>query len=208
MTRSMTFDSVHDVQQAFRKLVDAMSRPGLVADLKAQADKLDPDGPCRPSTLLMAIMLLDPEVTFHVHSRREAEAAELFRGLTNARTAPADEADFVFVLRDAADDRLDEAIRQAKSGDLIDPHLSATLIVEAETVAAGDDLRLTGPGIDGETGVRIGTGGGWLAARAEKNREYPMGIDMIFVDSEHRAVCLPRTTQIAAREGRQWVMSR
>jgi len=205
---TMFFDSVHDVQRAFRKLVDAMSRPGLVVDLGEQANKLEPVGPCLSSTLLAAIMLMDTEVAFHVCSRHCAETIGLLKELTNAKTAAAGEADFVFVLRDSADGGLEEAIRRAKSGDLIDPHLSATIIVEVEEVAEDGELRLTGPGIDGERFVRIGAEGDWLAAREEKNREFPMGVDMIFVDARHRAVCLPRTTQIAAREGRKWVMSR
>jgi alpha-D-ribose 1-methylphosphonate 5-triphosphate synthase subunit PhnH len=49
-------------------------------------------------------------------------------------------------------------------------------------------------------GLEVGLGREWIAARAAKNREYPLGVDMIFVDPEGRVAALPRTTGVA--EGR------
>ncbi|WP_019122110.1 phosphonate C-P lyase system protein PhnH [Brevibacillus massiliensis] len=195
-------DLVHDIQASYRKVVDSMSRPGLISDLAAEAGKLDRDAGCFPSTMIIAMMLLDTEVTFKVFSEKEAQVTHMFNRLTYANTAEAERADFIFVLQDAASDDLRNALQKAKIGELIDPHQSATVIVETEAVSGDKALRLTGPGIRGESFVQVKASADWIQIREEKNAEYPLGIDLIFIDESHRLLCLPRTTQIRKEEVR------
>ncbi|WP_199617694.1 phosphonate C-P lyase system protein PhnH [Paenibacillus alkalitolerans] len=195
----MQLDMVHDTQMAYRKLVDSMSRPGTVSRLGEQANNIGMDTCCFGATVLLAMVLLDTEVTFKIVSQREEETARLFNRLTYAREAEAAHADYIFVLRDAKPEQLEQALRAAKTGDLVNPHMSATFIVEAETITNDDDLVLTGPGIKEANGLLVVRDGSWLELRNAKNGEFPMGIDMIFVDRDSQAVCLPRTTQIRKR---------
>lgn len=192
----MKLDLVHDVQKAYRKLIHSMSRPGTITRFGEESCKFGIKAPCYDATVLLALTLLDTEVTFKVCSKREAEIVKLFNQLTYAKQTRAEEADYLFILHDAHPSDFDYAMRAAKTGDLVDPHASATLIVEAAEITADWELVLTGPGIEKENGLRIVAGGSWLDIRAAKNGEYPMGIDMIFVDREQRAACLPRTTQV------------
>lgn len=196
----MRLDLVHDIQRAYRKLIDSLSMPGTIADLSAEAEMLERDGGCLQSTLVLALMLLDTEVTFKVFSARESEAAHLFSRLTYARQAEAEDADFIFVLGDAAPGDLLRALKSAKIGDLEDPHRSATLIIETDGLSDGPKLRLTGPGIRTFAAVELFEEEGWVEVRKKRNAEYPMGLDLIFVDSHHRLLALPRTTQIAKEE--------
>ncbi|CAM4233510.1 phosphonate C-P lyase system protein PhnH [Paenibacillus alkaliterrae] len=195
----MQLNIVHDTQIAYRKLVDSMSRPGTISHFGEQANLIGMEAGCYGTTVLLAMVLLDTEVTFKICSEREEELAKLFNRLTYAREAEAAAADFIFVLNDTKPDQLEQALHAAKTGDLVNPHVSATLIVEAETLTNDTDLVLTGPGIKEANGLRIVTDGCWLELRNEKNSEYPTGIDMIFVDRDNQAVCLPRTTQIRKR---------
>lgn len=195
----MKLDLVHDIQKAYRKVVDSMSRPGLIGNLAEEALKVDLEIGCFPSTVVLALMLLDTEVTFKVFSEREAEIAKWFNQITYAKSAEAEKADYIFVLNDAVPHGLEHALQLAKTGDLVNPHESATIIVETVGVRHGDAFILTGPGIAGERRVTVEAPGNWVKIRAEKNAEYPMGIDLIFLDPGHHLLCLPRTTQIRKR---------
>ncbi|MDF2837676.1 MAG: phosphonate lyase system protein PhnH [Paenibacillus sp.] len=196
----MKLDQVHDIQTAYRKVIDSMSRPGTVSVLSEEAGKLERDESFLPSTLVLAKMVLDTEVTFKVFSGREAEAAHTLGQLTYAREAEASEADYIFVLLDAAPGDLLRAIEAAKIGELGDPHFSATLIIETAGLSGGEKLQLTGPGIRDFAHAEPHTGDDWIESRAGRNAEFPLGLDLIFVDADHRLLALPRTTQIA-REG-------
>lgn len=193
----MSLDLVHDLQRAYRKTVDSMSRPGLISNIKAQADKIDLEMGCFKSTMVLALMLFDTEVTFKVVSEREAEITKLLNQLTYAKAAEAQIADFILVLHDAGLLDLGKAFTAAYPGDLMDPHRAATIIVEADALSNEGNLALTGPGIDQKSYVMVQAAGNWVELRAEKNAEYPLGIDLIFTDSDHNLLCIPRTTQIA-----------
>ncbi|GBF34013.1 PhnH protein [Desulfocucumis palustris] len=195
----MKLDAVHDIQRAYRKTLDAMSRPGLISNIKAQADNIDVEAGCFNSTVVLALMLLDTEVTFKAVSEREAEISRLINQLTYARAAEPENADFIFILNDAGPLALEKAFKAACPGNLIDPHKSATIIVEVATLGNNGDLIITGPGIDRESCIKVQTTDSWVDIRAEKNVEYPLGIDIIFTDSSHNILCIPRTTQIVKR---------
>ncbi|WP_282935203.1 phosphonate C-P lyase system protein PhnH [Paenibacillus sp. RC67] len=197
----MKLDRVHDIQTAYRKLIDSMSRPGKIADLVKEADKLDSNQGCLPATLLVAQMLLDTEVAFAVVSERKGQTAHLLSQLTYAKETVLHEADYIFVMSDAASGELVHALETAKIGELKDPHHSATLIIESESVSSGTKLRLTGPGIQATAQAEISSSESWIEARAERNDEFPLGLDLIFTDKSHRLLALPRTTQVVKEEG-------
>jgi alpha-D-ribose 1-methylphosphonate 5-triphosphate synthase subunit PhnH len=195
----MKLDLVHDIQTAYRGLLDSMSRPGSISNMEEQSGKVDIETGCFPSTAVLALMLLDTEVSFKVFSEREDEITKIINQLTYAKAADAKKADFIFVLDDALPGDLEEALVKAKTGDLINPHESATVIVEADSVTSGEQMVLSGPGIEKECFASVSISGNWEEIRAEKNVEFPLGIDLIFTDSNSNLLCLPRTTQISQR---------
>ncbi|HBW34700.1 phosphonate C-P lyase system protein PhnH [Desulfosporosinus sp. BICA1-9] len=197
----MNLDLVHDIQAAYRKTLDSMSRPGLIKNIRHQADKVQMESGCFDSTLVLVLMLLDTEVKFKVYSEREAEMAKLINQLTYAKATEVESADYILVLKDAKAEDLAVALRRAYPGDLLNPHKAATMIIEADSVSNERNLSLTGPGIETECYIDVKTSDGWVDLRAEKNSEYPMGIDLIFTDREDNIVCLPRTTQITEQVG-------
>ncbi|TGE38745.1 phosphonate C-P lyase system protein PhnH [Desulfosporosinus fructosivorans] len=193
----MKLDLVHDLQRVYRKTLDSMSRPGVIHNFLNQADKLDMEEiGCFDATFLLVLMLLNTEVKFSVCSKHEAEMAKLVNQLTYAKRTEVQNAEYILVLQDAQPEELERALRLAYLGDLKDPHKAATIIIEADALSNERDLILTGPGIETESYVKVTTADCWVDLRADKNSEYPLGIDLIFTDPNNNILCLPRTVQI------------
>lgn len=173
-------------QRTFRAMLSAMSMPGTVEQVSvARAE----DGPWA-AVIAVAQSLLDHEVTFHVVATAGPEETILRR--TGSRTAPLDRAGYVFA--DAA--HALAAIEAAHEGPLEEPERSATVVVLCDAVGEGDlVLTLSGPGVDGETTLRVGgLDAAVVKARAERNWPFPTGIDLVLVDPRGRLASLPRST--------------
>ncbi|MGE7182460.1 phosphonate C-P lyase system protein PhnH [Peribacillus sp. NPDC006672] len=192
----MNLDVVHDIQTVYRKLVTATSRPGTLVVLDREARTLDVQMECLSSTILLARTVLDPEVSFKVISKAEEAVSRMINQLTYSKPVDLPEADFIFILHDASEEQMKEALNKAKVGNLLNPHESAMIILEVPDVTKGDSMILSGPGIQDESFLSLPNVSAWLAARNEKNMEFPLGIDMYFVDQQDRLIALPRTTQI------------
>lgn len=195
----MKFDYVHDVQRAYRKLIDSISKPGTMVSLYEESRKLDSVANCNRSILVLMLMLLDAEVTFHILGGETQNISRYINQLTYSKVVPLEEADFIYVLEGADSEELEGAIIRCKIGDLVNPHLSATLIIEVEKISNHRDLVLSGPGIKGKKYISISGETDWVRLRAEKNIEYPLGIEMYFVDKNYNLLALPRTTKITKR---------
>lgn len=197
----MNLDVVHDIQTVYRKLVTATSRPGTLVVLDREARTLDVQMECLSSTILLARTVLDPEVSFKVISKAEEAVSRMINQLTYSKPVDLPEADFIFILHDASEEQMKEALDKAKVGNLLNPHESAMIILEVPDVTKGDSMILSGPGIQDESFLSLPNVSAWLAARNEKNMEFPLGIDMYFVDQKDRLIALPRTTQIRENGG-------
>ncbi len=189
----MSLDPVHDLQSVYRKILDAMSRPGTVLDLGREAGLLDMDLPFNKALVLVALALLDAETSFALSSSDSASQSKALSRMTYARPATPGEADFVFVPSGAD---VAAAIAGAKAGSLVDPHLGATIVIEVPSLDEAGGLTLSGPGIESTARLGLGIDHGWLAARRAKNIEFPLGVDLIFVDGRSRLSALPRSTRV------------
>ena len=192
----MQLDLVHDIQAVYRKTVDSMARPGLITNIHEQAAKLSLSTGAFNSSLILALMLFDTETKFKVYSLQETEITKWINQLTYAKAVEPEEADYILVTSQVDAQEFAEALERAYPGDLLNPHRSATVIVEADSLSNERDLTLSGPGIAAERPVQVKRSGAWVDIRAQKNSEYPMGIDLIFVDPADNILCLPRTTII------------
>ncbi|MTH53512.1 phosphonate C-P lyase system protein PhnH [Bacillus mangrovi] len=195
----MQLDKVHDIQKTYRKLIDTMARPGTMTSIREQAQLAEGYDGKNGALVLLALTLLDPEVTFYVEGDPDGSLSGLMNELTYAKAAPPEEADFIFVLMQAGAAGLERMIQSAKTGTHRNPDQSATILAEAEALGTGEELLLRGPGIDRSRLIAMKLPGSWIQHRAEKNAEYPLGVDFIITDSEN-LLCLPRTAQITAGE--------
>ncbi len=198
------FDMVHDAQDVYRRLLDAMARPGKINDLGPVREKIPPEAALAPGLAVMALTLLDGEVSFAVLSQAPEAAERYLKWSTRSRPAPLTEADYIFVDKHLNAGETAALLQGAKRGTLLRPDQSATLFLAVTRLAAPGEgvpgtihLRLKGPGIPGERpGAVVGLPRLWIAGRCQVNSEYPLGIDMVLVDSAGRIMALPRTTTV------------
>lgn len=192
-------DMVHDLQSVYRKLVHAYSRPGQLANLRKEAAIVREDGneECPAPILLIALTLFDQEVTFKVLSEKAGMITKTINQLTYAKQGEIEEADYILVLQDAETGALNKAIEKAKSGTLKNPHSSATIIIEVKEITAEPVLELKGPGIKTVEYVQVELAENWVESRQSKNKEFPLGVDLMFVDQQDQLLSVPRTTQIS-----------
>ena len=202
----MKLDLVHDIQTVYRKVLNCMARPGTIENINEQSNRIDFEINMLNSTVLIMQMLLDAEVGFKVISKNEEEVTKFINQLTYSIRKKTEEADYIFISKNADSSMVDEAFRNAKIGDLIYPNKSATIVFEVEDINNSQDFKLTGPGINVGTFIHIETNVNWIYEREKKNTEYPLGIDLIFVDGNSNIACIPRTTEIREWGKKKWDM--
>jgi alpha-D-ribose 1-methylphosphonate 5-triphosphate synthase subunit PhnH len=193
-------DLIHDVGEAYRELVKANSYPGKVCNVAPYVKKSIEMSAMFSATQLLSFMLLDTEVSFTVIGENQPDDIAFITKFTYAKQATIDQADFVFILKTARTEEKQAAIKRAKSGTLIDPHESATIICEVESVTEGDRLYFNGPGIKGTTAVKVTVFDEWQVLLLEKNKEFPLGIEFYLVDEHKDIMALTRTTRVKGCE--------
>jgi alpha-D-ribose 1-methylphosphonate 5-triphosphate synthase subunit PhnH len=185
-------------QKNYRRLLDAMSRPGRVVRMEANGD-----GSPHAAALAIGQCLLDHEVSLCAIGNDSATTLQsaLVKD-TQVRIEVPEKADFLFI---AGGQSQGYAI-QAKRGSLEYPEEGATLVycLAAEPVVASERLRvrLTGPGIAGPKGMIPEMAGIPLAEFEELmavNTDYPLGVDAFFVRPKGELMALPRSTRIQVR---------
>lgn len=196
----MSFDLVHDTQKAYRKVISSMSRPGTMNILKDECEILDLGVNINKGVLLLMLMLLDREVTYSIECENKNAYVKEITQLTYSKCVKIENADFLFVLKDAVENVGYAALEKTKIGTLIDPQKSTTVIYEIDNFDNNNIFNLKGPGINGEVEVSINLSNELLRIREMKTIEYPLGIDFIFIDSKYRIICIPRTTVISVKE--------
>lgn len=183
---------VDSTQQAYRKVLEALSFPGKVNSV----DKCPNDlSPLISQTGLICLTLLDSEVTFHVAEETQL-ITETIHAYTGCHSTNASNADFIVLPLLTSNEEIIKKLNEAKIGDLVKPHKSATIILEIESLTSGYKYSLIGPGIKFTNQLNCTISPEILEKRKEINTEYPLGIDLILVDQQGYVVGLPRTTQI------------
>lgn len=191
---------VAGAQATFRTLLAAMASPGTIHTIMPRPGETPEDAVC--------FALLDHEVAFAVVAARggDVDARQREIALTTGSTpAPIGESAFILSYGPLGD----AAWPAVRRGNLAFPDEGATVIYVLPAVGARRDgepvieLTLTGPGIQTtQTLVLAGLPAREFAALAHANRDYPMGVDAVFVDDAGRVACVPRSSAISdLREG-------
>lgn len=196
MHRETAYDTVHDSQRHFRILLDAMARPGKVASLNGVS--LRPPAGIHAASVLAGFALLNADVEFWVGGRAP-EVSKYFTVNTASAPVAPPHADFLFLTGTGG---REQAV-PARVGSPRYPDTGATLVVDVASIQGGPGqghaaLSLSGPGVDGTARVHVaGLDPELMGCIAEKNEEFPMGVDTILTDGAGHLVCLPRTTAVA-----------
>ena len=89
-------------------------------------------------------------------------------------------------------------------GSLESPEHGATIVLTVVALGVGTDCRLEGPGIAGSQSLAVtGLEPSWLEQRRSWTSAFPLGVDIILLDTIH-AVALPRTTRITLKGTQPW----
>ena len=183
-------DPLHDSQRLFRQLLEAQAHPGRIVAVAAPLDL--PPGPFGRAAIGTALALLDFETPIWL-DREAAVLRPHLRFHCNCPTAEAtQDAGFAFI----GDPSAVPALECFALGTDSYPDRSTTLVIEVEALAAAGNLILSGPGIRGQSRLRVaGLPAGFWAERAALAPLFPRGLDLILTCGA-RLAALPRTTRI------------
>lgn len=185
-------DPVMAAQAAFRAVLDATARPGKIITV---TQPLAAPAPLAPAAAAIALTLCDHDTQVWLDAGLAASSAatEWLRFHTSARIAEdAANAVFAFVADAAALPPLD----RFNPGTLEYPDRSTTIVMQVDSLAAGVELMLSGPGISGQCSARIAGLPADMSERLAANRRlFPRGIDLLLVCGAD-VMALPRTTQV------------
>lgn len=186
-----------DSQRVFRAALDALSHPGTV--LSVDADAAWPDG-MHPAAGALLLSLLDPDTGLWIQASTALQAAPYLRFHTGCTLADSPgQADFAYVANASEMPPLDAFA----CGSDEHPHRSATVIVQVERFESNGRWRCTGPGVDAAHPPCIALDGmphGFAAAWNRQRHSFPCGIDL-YLTAGDRLIGLPRTTQLTDAAG-------
>jgi alpha-D-ribose 1-methylphosphonate 5-triphosphate synthase subunit PhnH len=187
---------VQSSQAVFRSVMNAMARPGSVHTI---AETVKAPSLMMPATAAVALALFDHDTPIWLDQvfASEGDMASWLRFQTGAPlTADASQAAFALIAKGSA---LPD-FQAFAPGTPEYPDRSTTLVVQVETLTAGDEFTLSGPGIQGTAKLRAGALPQDFVARMQANRAlFPLGVDLLLVNGND-LVALPRSTHVAAKE--------
>lgn len=189
-------EPVLNAQSVFRAVMDAMARPGRVQDLICH---LVPTPPLSAGAAAIALALLDYETPVWLDDGL-AGADEVTRWLRFHTGAPVTRdpnlAAFALI-SDAAHVPDFDAFAH---GTPDYPDRSTTLVLQIESLSAGQPLTLRGPGIAGEQGLCAQPLPADFPDRMSANRAlFPRGIDLLLA-TENAVVAIPRSAHVTRRD--------
>lgn len=165
-------------RQNFKSLSDALAMPGKITQLKSVFGS---------HLLGVANVVFFSEVSYYYSGD---EDITLIEAITNPKITTIQEADYIF------SDMIDaHYINEAKKGDYLNPDFSATLIFKCVDFNSYT-YSLSGPGIDGEKEVNLPCNKEFVEVLMKKNSDYPLGIEVFFINSIGELMALSRTTTL------------
>ena len=185
------FDSyISDSQTVFRKVLDAMANPGMAMELGVGI--FPPECLC-PAAGAILMTLLDFETPLWSNLHHDSKELQWLKFHTGAPFTHLRQ-NASFALCTDCEDIGD--LDLFNRGTIESPQLSTTLIVQVKGIDGGESLRLTGPGIQTQTFLKLtGLKDQFFEKRARIYKAYPLGVDMIFVWGTI-LVAIPRTTRV------------
>jgi len=181
---------VFDSQKVFRHLLNAMANPGIIMDI--DVDLFCP-GNLHHASGAISLALLDFETPLWSDLENESKEIQWIKFHTGApytytkKTA-------LFAL--CTDFKNLEEPQTFNQGNDESPHHSSTLIIETKKIDRKKKIRLTGPGIKTEIFIELkGIKDSFLTQRSLLHKNYPLGVDMIFVWGSS-FVAIPRTSKL------------
>ena len=181
---------VQDAQHSFRRLLKAMSEPGVIVALHQLKHGWQPLNIATTSVLLT---LADNDTPVWLSNTLHNDiVSQSLRFHTNA---PLVEQPQQATFAVASDTISSEQLNALCEGSAVAPETSATLIVQVPSLSGGRMLRLTGAGIAEERMIAPQLPNCILHELTERPHPFPLGVDLILTCGE-RLLAIPRTTHV------------
>jgi alpha-D-ribose 1-methylphosphonate 5-triphosphate synthase subunit PhnH len=177
------FSGPADSQKCFRAVLEAFSRPGNIITLPE--DFLAP--PKNRSVAAAGVLLTLVDASTSV-SLAGGAACDWLVFHTGARLTEPAQADFV-VTQETPD------FTTLRQGDDDEPEAAATVILDVANFATGLRCRLTGPGIETATILRLPIDQNFIAAWQAQRKLAPRGVDLLLC-AGRKIIGLPRSVTI------------
>lgn len=165
-------------RENFRSLVYALSYPGDKKPLKPIFNS---------SMLAISSLLLYSEVSYFYDGK---EDMEIIKSITNAKRVDPKEADYIF-----CDEVKLDLLEAGKIGTFKDPDFSCTVVFKCHSFD-GIKVRLSGVGIEKEKYVTLPVTGEFIDIFRSKNRDFPLGLEVFFLNDNNEVMALSRTTKV------------
>jgi len=182
--------AIHQDHATFRVVLQAMSRPGTPCRLPIQESVTGKHA----QLIQLLSCLMDNEVSFTIVGDDGGPLATDLSHRTGSARVDIDKSDFVI----ATGGTTSGLSSRIKRGTLEYPDGGATLVYLVDEIAEeGGTAELSGPGVNGTVcPLFIGLSASELRGLREINAEYPLGVDAMFLDTNGRIACIPRSTRI------------
>jgi alpha-D-ribose 1-methylphosphonate 5-triphosphate synthase subunit PhnH len=183
-------DPAREAQSVFRKVMDAVARPGSIADLSFAVD--GPKGlDCAAAATALTLFDFETPVWLDPQLRGGDVEAWLRFHAGCPLVEPADQAAFAIVTDIAAMPNLADF----NQGDAKYPDRSTTLVLQVEAIDGGAPVVVAGPGIKGERTIAPrGLPAGFWEQFQTNNAQFQFGVDVILVAGS-TLMALPRSTR-------------
>ncbi|CAB3793194.1 phosphonate C-P lyase system protein PhnH [Pararobbsia alpina] len=187
-------DTVHDSQNVFRALLDALSRPGKLVSIDAVLPGQDQHDnahvPLAAYAALLALADYSTPVLLQQENRALSDALRFHTGAPI--TVDCAQAVFAY-LHDA---RSMLPLDGFSLGDPEAPERAAMLFIRVDSLVDGEPMTWRGPGIRDTQIVQLsGVPASFWRERAQLASQFPCGIDCYFVQGGS-IIGLPRTTRV------------
>ena len=184
-------DPALDAQATFRCLLEAIAHPGRI--VTAPPGLPAPPAPLLAPAYAAALTLLDFETPIWVDPALATPAViDSLRLHCGCPIVAQREARFALLAGSGA------PLAAFDQGTPEYPDRSATLIWQVEGLAAGRGVRLAGPGIRTSTLLHVeGLPADFWALWGMCHRQFPLGVDVVFVTKD-RLAALPRSIEVQA----------
>ncbi|MEM8810011.1 MAG: phosphonate C-P lyase system protein PhnH [Cyanobacteria bacterium P01_G01_bin.38] len=185
-------DSVHDAQQTFRQLLQALARPGLIGTASAQ---INPPASLTPSCAAACLTLFDLETAVWLQPELDQTVTSWLRFHTGCPiVATSEQANFALV----KDFSTMPELETFQTGSATDPEASATMLIQVEGLTEGIPVEIRGPGIQEKIEIAPQLPSTFWQQWQHNHQQYPLGVDVLLF-ADDAVMGLPRTSQAEVR---------
>ncbi|MCY9850506.1 phosphonate C-P lyase system protein PhnH [Pectobacterium jejuense] len=180
---------VADAQCTFRRILKAVSEPGVTVTLPLQQGW----GRLSPASTAVMLTLVDRDTPLWLDDALDDDTLRSnLRFHTGAILTHAESASFALLHVSSA---TAIALSRFSAGDVMSPEKSTTVIIEVSSLTSGTPLRLSGPGLETSRVVDPQLSPDIVRYLCHRPDPFPQGIDLMFTCAD-ALMALPRTTHV------------